>query len=455
MSEATDLRFERVLEVVRREMQRLPIPGVALGILRDGHESIAGLGVTSIENPLPVTPDTLFQIGSITKTYVGTLVMRLVEQGKVNLDAPLRMYLPDFELRDADAAANATLRHLLTHTGGWEGDYFDDFGRGDDALARMVAKMRELPQLTPLGQVWSYNNAGFYLVGRVIEVVTGTTFEAAMQALIFEPLQLTNSFFFAEDVISRRFVVGHYDVNGQAQVARPWALARTAHPAGGIVCSIPDLFKYARLHLGDGSDPDGTRLLTRASLDAMQTPLYPATDPEWVGLSWFLRDYGSVRAFGHSGGTNGQVTRLLILPAHHMAAAIFTNSEHGGILVNTVLNAILETYLAISPAAKTHLTRTAAELAPYLGRYEAAADFADIALQGDMLQIQITDRGGFPVPSSPPAPAPPPPVRAALYADDKIILLDDPFKDNAAQFLRGADGAIEWLRLFGRIHRRL
>ena len=88
-----------------------------------------------------------------------------------------------------------TLRHLFSRTAGWLGDYFDDFGNGDDALARMVAKMADLPQITPLGQYWSYNNAAFYLAGRVLEVVAGKPFETLAKELVLDPLGMNMSFF--------------------------------------------------------------------------------------------------------------------------------------------------------------------------------------------------------------------------------------------------------------------
>src|SRR5207244_1574033 len=113
--------------------------------------------VTNLEHPLPVDADTLFQIASITKTMTATVIMRLVERGVLDLDAPVRRYLPEFKLRDDDVAKRATLRHLVTHTGGWLGDCFADFGKGDDALALYVAAMAELEQLTPLGEIWHYS----------------------------------------------------------------------------------------------------------------------------------------------------------------------------------------------------------------------------------------------------------------------------------------------------------
>jgi len=111
------------------------VPGVALGILADGEIRTRGFGVTSVDHPLPVTDDTLFQIGSISKTFTGTAIMRLVEQNQLRLDDPIRKHLPAFKVKDADASSRATVRDTLTHMGGWEGDFFDDPSSGDDALA--------------------------------------------------------------------------------------------------------------------------------------------------------------------------------------------------------------------------------------------------------------------------------------------------------------------------------
>ena len=153
--EIDDAGLSELAEVVRGHMERLHVPGVALGVLHEGREQTAGLGVTNVDHPLPVDADTLFQIGSITKTFTGTVAMMLVEQGKLDLDAPLRTYLPKLRLQDEEAATRVTMRHLLQHTRGWVGDYFDDTGPGEDALRRMVTRMAKLPQLTPLGEVAS------------------------------------------------------------------------------------------------------------------------------------------------------------------------------------------------------------------------------------------------------------------------------------------------------------
>src|SRR5512138_126583 len=158
--------FSTLCERIARRRQELKVPGVAVGVWQAGQEETAGFGVTSLANPLPVTPETLFQIGSITKTMLATAAMRLVEQGRLELDRPVRAVLPELRLADEATAAGLTLRHLLTHTGGWAGDYFNDFGWGSDSLAKMVDSLVRLPQQTPAGTLWSYNNSGFDIAGR-------------------------------------------------------------------------------------------------------------------------------------------------------------------------------------------------------------------------------------------------------------------------------------------------
>ncbi|MGN6361618.1 MAG: serine hydrolase domain-containing protein [Thermomicrobiales bacterium] len=449
-----DANLRALGDVITAAMAHYHVPGVAVGILHEGREHYAGFGVTSVENPLPVTTDTLFQIGSITKTFTGTVAMRLVETGKLDLDAPVRTYLPNLRLADEGAAAAVTMRHLLNHTGGWVGDYFDDTGAGDDALERIVERMVELPQLTPLGQVWSYNNAGFYIAGRVIEVLTGQPYETVVRDLIFAPLGMTKSIFFASDAITERTAVGHIVRDGVPEVARPWPLARAAHPAGGIASTVCDMLRYARFQLGDDTSPAGARLLTRASLDLMQAPATPAGSANGAtGIAWMVRHSGGVKLVRHSGGTHGQLSVFVMAPERDFAIAVLTNASRGGELHGDVVKWALGRYLGIEEAAPEPLTVPAADLVPYAGRYSAAADDQQISVRDGGLWLQSYPHGGFPYKDSPPGPTPPP-VRLALLDDDRAIALDEPLKGARGEFLRGSDGAIAWLRFGGRIARR-
>ena len=456
LGHARDDHFDAICQVVNSEMARLAIPGAVVGILHAGKTSLAGYGITNVENPLPVTEDTLYQVGSITKTFVATAVMRLVEMGKLALDTPIRTYLPELRLADASTTARVTMRHLLTHTGGWVGDYFADCGSGDDALARMVAKMADLPQLTPAGEVYSYNNAGFYLAGRVIEAQTGVSFETALQQLVFDPLGLARTYFFAEDVITYRFAVGHQVEAEQAKVARPWALGRALHAAGGIICTMEDLLRYARLHMQ--TDDDGERLLSAQSLALMQTPMVPASGIGMVGLSWHISEAAgsahAVKIIEHGGGTNGQITHLAIAPAHNFAVGVFTNSDKGGILCDKILKLALHHYLGAAFPTATPLDRAEESLLPYVGRYEARGDICEIEYRAGGLVLQVIPKGGFPTEDAPAPPAPPP-VKVALYAEDKLVGLEEPMADQRGEFLRDAEGRITWLRVGGRIHARL
>ena len=210
----------------------LEVPGVAVGVVHGGQEHYAYAGITSVDNPLPVDETTLFQFGSTGKTYTATAIMRLVEEGKVDLDAPVRTYVPELRLKDEDVAAKVTVLQLLNHTAGWEGDLMEDMGNGDDALAKYVARMADLEQVSPLGATVSYNNASLSLAGRVLENVTGTTYEQAIADLLLKPLGMADTLFFPSDIMTRRFAVGHNrHEDGTITVARPWAMPRGNAPA--------------------------------------------------------------------------------------------------------------------------------------------------------------------------------------------------------------------------------
>jgi CubicO group peptidase (beta-lactamase class C family) len=439
-------RFEQVVEVARSSMEELSVPGIALGILFYGEEEVAGLGVTSIENPLEVTPDTLFQIGSITKTFTATAVMRLVEQGHLALDDPVRRYLPELRLADADVAVRVTIRHLLIHTGGWEGDYFDDLGWGDDALARMIERLEEVPQLTPLGEVYAYNNAGFYLAGRVIEVVTGKTFERALRDLLLAPLALGNTWFFPDEVMTHRFCVGHdQDEQDETIVARPWAIGRAAHAAGGLISSVVDLLRYARFWIEGGDLP------ARASLEEMLSPqTSPGGEFDAVGLSWFMRTRDGVKVIGHGGGTKGQVSWLAIAPDEGFAYVALTNHIRGGTVAERAFDQATEVYLGFREPELQAVELPAGKVSEYLGRYESKMADVELARVTSGVEMRLTFKGGFPTPETPPPPSPPP-IPVAFSAEDAVFVPEGLYKGLRAQFLRDSQGRIEWFRM-GRVY---
>jgi CubicO group peptidase (beta-lactamase class C family) len=433
-------------------LTRHKVPGAVLGITSEGQDLVSGFGVTNIDHPLPVDENTLFQIGSTTKTFTATAAMRLVEQGRLALDEPVRTYLPDFSMRDPAVTERATMRHLLTHTGGWQGDFFPDTGNGDDALARYVRLLADVPQLTPLGTVWSYNNAGFSIAGRVIEWIMGTTYEAALKQLVLEPLGLKRSYLFPTEVMVHGFAVGHATSGDKPVVLRPWHIIRAAVPAGGIVASMTDQLRYARFHLGDGSMEGEGRLLSRHSMRLMQTPA-PATCEYDIGLAWRIRDIGSVRRVFHGGFTYGQLSFFTLVPQRKFGFALATNSMNGALFARDLVRDLVAKFLGNEEPEPEEITVDRSRMLEYCGYYSAASGDLELSLEVGRLKVQPRPKGGFPTRETPPGPTPPP-FRVGFVGSDRVAMVDPPMKEAQGEFLRGADGTIAWLRWGGRIHAR-
>ncbi len=448
MARKSQSKWGRLRREAARARKEHAVPGVLVGVLHKGRARIAGYGVTNHEHPLKVTKSTLFQIGSITKTYTGTLAMMLAEDGQLDLDAPIRTYLPGFRVHDAEASEKATIQHLLTHTSGWFGDFFLDTGPGDDAAEKYVAGMPELVQVAPLGKHFSYNNAGFSLLGRVIEAVTEKPFHNALREMVLEPLGLHHTFLDPGEVITHRFASGHFG----RRVARPWPLPRAAHPAGGIICSMSDLLAYASFHLGDESGPDGERLLAAESLARMQAPAVPVWNQEHRGLSWAIDDSHGTRLVMHGGGTMGQISMLVLAPEHHFAVAVFTNADAGRQVTVAVTRAAIKAYLQVEIVDPEPVKASEETLAAYAGLY--TQPMADIQL--GVLAGRLIGQGvwklGFPDMDLPPAP-PPPPMTLGLIEPDRLMILDGPMKSTKIDAVRRGDGSIGWLRVGGRLYR--
>ena len=447
----TDTKFNKICKKIVSEMKRLHVPGVAIGIWHKGKEHAAGFGITSVEHPLPVTTETLFQTGSISKTFTGTLLMMLVEQGKVDLDAPVRKYIQDFKVKDKNVSKTVTVRHLLTHMGGWVGDYFNDFGNGDDALDKMVKDIAKMPQVQPLGTIWSYNNTGFNVASRIIEVVTKKPYEQAMQEMLLDPLGLDMTFFYPSDILfTHRFVVGHQIVKGKLQVARPWAIGRAGNGVGGVVSTVRDLLKYARFHMSNGKK----NIITGKSLKAMRIPQADAGARGMMGITWFIRQVGDITAYAHGGATNGQQAYFFFIPDKDFACAILTNSDDGGIITAGVFSKVLELYFNTKGKLPKRIEFSNLELKEYAGRYQIGTECFDLKVKDGYLIYHHIPLGGFPTPDTPPGPALPP-MRFSFYEKDKVIGLDEPYKHALGEFFRDEKGRLQFFRIGGRAHKKI
>lgn len=456
-----DMLFAELDDLVASRMAALRIPGAALGVITGEREHTVGLGVTNVDHPLPVDSNTLFQIGSTTKTFTGTALMRLVEQGRLELDAPVRTYLPDFRVANPRVSQEVRLWHLVTHTAGWsDGAGLAETGDGDDALARFVAGLADRPQIAPLGEYFSYNNGAVCLAGRVIEAVTGQTYEAAIADLVLAPLGLTQSFFFPEQIMTRAFAVGHdvahHEPDAQPFVLEPWALPRAANPAGGLVASLSDELLYARFHLGDGT-ANGKRVLSAASVRRMQMPLGPggstpgmgAVRIDAIGVNWMLWSRGGVQIVSHPGGTNGQQSILTLVPANGLAVTLLTNAQIGLVLGFEVTDWVLERFLGLKTPSLATIRQDSGRLAEYVGEYGQAdmAETIEIREVDGLLQLETASQLLAP-------------GQQSLELPLRIVSADVAIADFLglplyADFVRNNAGEVAWVRFLGRLTPRL
>ncbi|MGC0418021.1 serine hydrolase domain-containing protein [Embleya sp. AB8] len=376
-------------EFVEKTATGFEVPGVAVGVWADGREVYACHGVTSVDNPLPVDRDTLYVLGSITKSFTATALMRLVAEGRVELDAPVRRYVPELVLPDERAAAEITVSQLLNHTSGLDWRMGVDTGEGDDALTEYVAKMAESESIAPPGARASYSQMGYNLAGRIIEKVTGLTYEQAITSLLFEPLGLSHTLFAANDVMTRRFAVGHKPgADGAPAVVRKWKGTRANNPGGGGASSVADQLRWARFHLGDGRAPDGTRVLPAEALHRMreQTVELPGGAlGDAFGICWFLRDVEGVRTVGHGGSADGQFAELLIVPERDFAVVVLSNAgPDSGLAVNqAVVRWALEHYLGVVDKDSEPLPYDAVWAGEVAGTYANEIMTLTVAVAGD------------------------------------------------------------------------
>ncbi|KJK50623.1 beta-lactamase [Lentzea aerocolonigenes] len=377
------------------------VPGAALGILRDNEIIQAHHGVLSTATGVQVDDDTVFQIGSISKVWTTTVVMQLVDEGLLDLDAPIADVLPELKLADPVAAQKVTMRHLLTHTSGIDGDIFTDTGRGDDCLERYTELLAEAAQNTPLGATFSYSNSGFALAGRVVEKITGKVWDTALRERLLAPLGLTRTGTLPEEALLHRAAVGHPTHEGRTEPASVWMLPRSVGPAGTIFATTADVLAFARMHLDGGLAQDGARVLSEASTHAMTEKQTDVPDPNskadsW-GLGWIRFDWDGQRLIGHDGNTIGQSSFLRVLPEQRLAVTLLTNGGYPSELATELFREIFAELggIEMPPPVRPAAEPPAVDIARHVGRYERASFRIDVTEGERGLRAKTTVTGSL------------------------------------------------------------
>jgi CubicO group peptidase (beta-lactamase class C family) len=362
---------------------RHKVAGASLAVLHRGEiVAEAAAGFANIDAGIEATVGTLFQIGSISKVWTTTVAMQLVDEGVLQLDTPILAVLPELRLSSDGLTESVTLRHLLTHTSGIDGDFFADTGRGDDNLEKFVELLKDVEANHPLGATMSYCNSGFTLLGRVLEVVTGVQWDQLMRERLYQPLGLTHTVTLPEQALRFRTAIGH--VGDPLAAAPVWGLMRSAGPAG-LICSTPrEVLAFAKLHLDRGVTADGTKIISPESAAAMLVPQVQMPEPYSVGaawgLGWILDEWDGTPVYGHDGGTIGQSAFLRILPEHDLAVCLLTNGGGVGQLYHDVFREIAAELAGVAMRGPSEPSAEPLPFDPadYVGRYERAGTHIEI-----------------------------------------------------------------------------
>jgi CubicO group peptidase (beta-lactamase class C family) len=364
------------------------VPGASVAVLAGGEVQALATGVLNVETGVEATPDSLFLIGSISKPYTATLIMGLVGEGAVALDTPVSDILPQFRLADREAAGQVTLRHLLAHTSGIDGDLYHDTGRGDDCLERYVEACADVPQCHPLGGAFSYCNAGYVILGHVIERLTGQVWDTALRERLLDPAGLRHTWTLPEDALRFRTAMGHLDRDGRISPAPVWGLPRNGGPAGGLCASTTDVAAFAKLHI------------EAATLEFAEMRRPQATVPNpyslydgW-GLGWALMDWGRP-VFGHAGDTIGQAAALRVVPDAGVAIALAANTEKFAAFRRDVFVELVPEFCDVNeplPLAPLPVP-VPIEEDRYFGVYERIGSHVEVSRQGERMEIAVTPTG--------------------------------------------------------------
>ncbi|WP_152364567.1 serine hydrolase domain-containing protein [Microlunatus speluncae] len=353
------------------------VPGAVLGVIDIGADQaadrcrVAAHGVINTGTGQPVLPETVFQIGSITKPYTATLMAQAIDEGRTALDQPVIEILGPGVALTADPVASSmiTIGHLLTHRSGIDGDLFADTGRGDDCLERYVELLARSTQMFRPGSRYSYSNAAWVVAGRVLEILYGRPWRLVLRDKIIEPLGLTHTSTLAEEAILHSAAVGH--TGGPGEPRHPvdhWTLPRSIGPAGLINSTAAELLAVAAEHARDGG-----RLLSPAAAASMRAD-YGANPPGLQieghqGLGWMVGRWQGHEVFGHNGLTVGQSAYVIVVPSLRVAVCLLTNGPGAANLWFELRREVLADRGLTVPPSTLEPTGTEADLAPWLGRY--------------------------------------------------------------------------------------
>jgi D-alanyl-D-alanine carboxypeptidase len=320
--------------VVLAAMKEQSIPGVSIAVARGGRTLVAkGYGLANVELDVKTSPSTVYRIGSLTKQFTAAAVMRLVEAGRLSLDDPIEKYLPDYPVE----GRRITIRHLLTHTSGIKsytglGPKFWDNAALDYSHEKLIALFKDEPPDFQPGEKFLYNNSGYYLLGVILEKVTGETYGSHVKKALFDPLGLTATAYCDNAPVIRQRAAG-YQVMLGAVLNAPYLSMKAPFSAGALCSTVTDLVAWTSALMNG-------KVVTRASLDQMITPAKlndGAATTYGFGLGI---PNGDKKTISHGGGINGFASYMTYLPDSDTTVVVLTNL--GGAKPATIASELLK-----------------------------------------------------------------------------------------------------------------
>jgi len=416
------------IDAVMSDVYKPGEPGASIIVKKTGKTIFRkGYGLADLELGMPVEPDMVFRLGSITKQFTSVAILMLAEQGKLGLQDEITKFLPDYPTQ----GRTITVENLLTHTSGIQ-SYTDmpewlPLWRKDFTVNELVDFFKNKPMTFEPGRKWVYNNSGYVLLGAIIERVSGQTYEQFVDAHIFKPLGMTHSYYGStERVISRR--VPGYQTGKDGFLNAPYLSMTQPFAAGSLLSSVDDLALWSDAVFSG-------KLVKKEWLDKAFTP-YKLKNGESAGYGygWFIADFSGHRSIEHGGGINGFTSYEMTFPEDRIFVAILTNSAIAGRDPEPRAVKIAWLALGLPEPERKPIKLEAKDLDSLTGVYaDESKEERYITREGTSLYSQ---RAGQ--------------AKNEILASSTVEFF---FKDNPARlrFIRDASGAVTGLRANARI----
>jgi CubicO group peptidase (beta-lactamase class C family) len=441
---------EELASALQAAAEKHHVPGAAAGVLVGDECFTAAYGVTNVECPAAISPASLFQVGSITKTFTSAAAMLLVQEGRLSLDDPVAKHLPALGPATGLDFDAITVERALSHQAGFDGDHLFVAREWDDLTVLEGARRLFSP-----GTGYSYNNAGFSIAGAIVAALSEQTFETFVRERLLLPLGMVSAGFTADDVITFPIASPHWVNGDKAYVIRGagwqpgWELGPVDRPAGGLIASVEHLMTWCRFQR-TGTALDGSVILSPDSRARLHTPVVAANRIEDIALDWFVWSIDGATAIGHGGLTAGYASDLVLVPERDFAFVGLTNGTNGALVYDTVRRWALERFAGLDERDPEPDPSLAIDTERFAGRFAHAFSLLTVTPGSAPGTIVVTASKRDDLGTGSWQPPADPPFTCAFFAEDHAVSIAPPGSPRVAGFGFDRNGRADWILWGGR-----